>query len=42
MKIHVQNLGAIRKAEIELKPFTLFVGKNNTYKTYMAHVAGKN
>ncbi|MCS7188697.1 MAG: AAA family ATPase [Bacteroidia bacterium] len=38
MKIHVQNLGAIRKAEIELKPFTLFVGKNNTHKSYMAHV----
>ncbi|MCS7161801.1 MAG: AAA family ATPase [Bacteroidia bacterium] len=38
MKIHVQNLGALREAEIELKPLTVFIGKNNTHKSYVAHV----
>ncbi|MEN3040364.1 MAG: AAA family ATPase [Bacteroidia bacterium] len=37
MKIRVQNLGAIRETEIELKPLTVFVGKNNTHKSYMAY-----
>ena len=38
MKVHikVQNLGPIEKAEIELRPLTVFVGESNTGKTYLA------
>ncbi len=39
MKFTVKNLGKIKKANIELKPLTIFVGKNGTQKSYMAHVA---
>lgn len=38
MKIHIQNLGAIEQAEIDLKPLTLFVGPNNTGKTWTAYL----
>jgi len=38
MKFIVENLGKIKEAEIELKPLTVFVGKNGTQKSYMAHV----
>ncbi len=38
MKFSVKNLAQIKEAEIELKPLTIFVGKNSTNKTYMAHV----
>lgn len=40
----VENLGPIRRGEVELRPLTLFIGKNNTGKTYMAqaiHAAHK-
>ena len=36
MKITVHNLGAITKAEIDIKPLTVFVGPNNTGKTWLA------
>ena len=38
MKVHikVQNFGPIEKAEIELRPLTVFVGESNTGKTYLA------
>jgi hypothetical protein len=36
-KIHVQNYGRIRDAEIELRPFTVFIGPNNTNKTWVAY-----
>ena len=37
-KIHiaVENFGPIEKAEIDLRPLTVFVGDNNTGKTYLA------
>ena len=38
MKVRVRNLAKIREAEIEVKPLTIFVGKNGTNKSYMAHV----
>ncbi len=38
MKITIQNLGIIKKAEIDLKPLTVFVGPNNTGKTWTAYV----
>jgi len=38
MKFTVKNLGKIREANIEVKPLTIFVGKNGTQKSYMAHV----
>ena len=40
----VENLGPIRRGEVELRPLTLLIGKNNTGKTYMAqaiHAAHK-
>lgn len=37
-KIHVRNLGRIEEATIELAPLTLFLGKNNTGKSYLATV----
>ncbi|MBX5449945.1 AAA family ATPase [Thermogemmatispora sp.] len=41
MQITVYNLGPLRQAEIALKPLTVFVGKNNTGKTWLAYtIAG--
>lgn len=37
MKIRIQNLGVIRRGEIELKPLTVFVGPNNVGKTWVAY-----
>ena len=34
--IAVQNFGPIGKAEIDLRPLTVFVGESNTGKTYLA------
>jgi len=36
--IHIQNVGAIEKADIDLKPLTVFVGENSTGKTYTAYL----
>ena len=38
MNIHlnVKNFGPIEKAEIDLRPLTVFVGESNTGKTYLA------
>jgi hypothetical protein len=36
MKLHLENLGRIKQAEIEIKPLTVFLGKNNTGKTWAA------
>lgn len=38
LKLTVENLARIRRAEVEIKPLTIFFGKNNTNKSYMAHV----
>ncbi|WP_069805810.1 MULTISPECIES: AAA family ATPase [Thermogemmatispora] len=41
MQITVCNLGPLRRAEIVMKPLTVFVGKNNTGKTWLAYtIAG--
>ena len=37
MKVTVQKLGVIQKAEIDLKPLTIFIGPNNTGKTWLAY-----
>lgn len=37
MKITVKNLGAVKEAEIDLKPLTVFVGHNGTGKTWTAY-----
>ena len=34
--INVQNFGPIERAEIDLRPLTVFVGESNTGKTYLA------
>ena len=36
MKLTVKNFGPIRKAEVDVKPMTVFVGPSNTGKSYMA------
>ncbi len=38
LKVHiaVENFGPIEKAEIDLRPLTVFVGESNTGKTYFA------
>ena len=38
MKIHVQNLGPLQKAEFDLKPLTVLVGPNNSGKTWLAYL----
>lgn len=37
MKITIKNLGAIERAEIDLKPLTVFVGHNGTGKSWTAY-----
>lgn len=32
----IRNFGPVQKGEFELRPFTVFLGKNNTGKTYVA------
>ena len=34
--VRVENYGPIKKAEIELRPLTVLVGRNNTGKSYLA------
>ncbi len=36
INIAVENFGPIEKAEIDLRPLTVFVGESNTGKTYLA------
>ncbi len=36
MKFTIENLGKVAKAEIDLKPLTIFIGKNGSGKTYVA------
>lgn len=37
MKLEVNNLGIVKRAEITLRPLTIFVGPNNTGKTWTAY-----
>ncbi|BAY90902.1 MULTISPECIES: AAA family ATPase [unclassified Tolypothrix] len=37
MKVKITNLGVIEKAEIDLKPLTVFIGRNGTGKTWTAY-----
>ena len=36
VSLSVQNFGPIEKAEIDMRPLTVFVGESNTGKTYLA------
>ncbi|AGK61504.1 hypothetical protein Asulf_01526 [Archaeoglobus sulfaticallidus PM70-1] len=38
MIVEVENLGSIKKGKVELKPLTVFIGPNNTGKTYLAYL----
>lgn len=38
-KIHIENLGPIREGTFELRPLTIFIGPNNSGKTYAATAA---
>ncbi len=37
MKVEIRNLGVVKRAEIDLRPLTVFVGPNNMGKTWMAY-----
>ncbi len=37
MKIFVKGMGAIKEGEIEIKPLTVFIGPNNSGKTWAAY-----
>lgn len=37
MKIKIENLGALNESEIDIKPLTVFVGRNNAGKTWAAY-----
>jgi predicted ATPase len=37
MKVEIRNLGVIEKAEIDLKPLTVFIGGNGEGKTWAAY-----
>ncbi len=37
VRLKVTNLGKIKSADIEIKPLTVFVGENNTNKTWTAY-----
>ncbi len=34
--LHIKNFGKIREASVAIKPMTLFIGKNNTGKSYLS------
>ena len=36
IQIAVENFGPIEKAEIDLRPLTVFVGEGNTGKAYLS------
>jgi AAA15 family ATPase/GTPase len=36
LKVSVENFGPVREGEFELKPLTVFIGPNNSGKSYMA------
>ena len=36
LKLAVKNFGPIREGEVEFKPLTVFIGPNNSGKSYMA------
>lgn len=38
LSININNLGAVKNAEVNLKPLTVFVGENGTGKTYTAYL----
>jgi predicted ATPase len=37
MKVEIRNLGVVEKAEIDLKPLTVFIGRNGEGKTWAAY-----
>lgn len=37
VRVRIENLGAIRTAEFELRPLTVFIGPNATHKTWVAY-----
>jgi predicted ATPase len=37
MKIKIENLGIMKKAELELGKLTIICGENNTGKTYVTY-----
>ena len=37
MEVRVSSLGAIKEATVQLKPLTVFIGPNNSGKTWLAY-----
>jgi predicted ATPase len=38
LNLAVENFGPVRRGEFELKPLTIFIGPNNSGKSYLAHL----
>ena len=36
LKLFMDHLGSVKHAEVTLRPLTVFIGRNNTGKTYVA------
>jgi predicted ATPase len=36
MKLEVKNFGPVKSAELEIKPLTILIGKNNLGKSFLA------
>ncbi|AKB33383.1 hypothetical protein MSSIH_2693 [Methanosarcina siciliae HI350] len=37
MKIDIKNMGAVKEGQVEIKPLTVFIGPNNSGKTWAAY-----
>ena len=37
INLRVENLGVIKEAELDIRPFTIFIGENNTNKSWTAY-----
>lgn len=37
MKLSIRNLGVVKEADLDLKPLTVFIGPNNTGKSWVAY-----
>jgi len=36
IKLHIKDFGPIHEADLDIKPLTVFIGRNDTGKSYVA------